>query len=253
MALTATATKTLRYSVTHTIGMYDPFVIAISPRKKNLMYSISKFEATSSTLEPVVERLKLERTKMPRMIIYGRTFGICADVYLFFKGELGDNITEPTDAPNLSRFRLVDVFTSVTDQHQKDGIITAFTTESQLRIVIATVAFGMGIDCPDVRQIVHIGPPDDVESYIQQTGRAGRDGQPSLATLLFTKERLHHIDDSIKEYQANTDRCRRDFLFQDMDEYYHLDMGSKCLCCDICAQSCKCGHCTENHKSFVFM
>ena len=58
----------------------------------------------------------------------------------------------------------MDVFTSVTDQSQKDGILDPFTRDSQLRIVIATIAFGMGIDCPDVRQIVHIGPPDDIES-----------------------------------------------------------------------------------------
>ena len=82
----------------------------------------------------------------------------------------------------------MDIFTSVTDQSQKDGILDAFTRDSQLRIVIATIAFGMGIDCPDVQQIVHIGLPDDIESYIQETGRAGRDGQLSLATLLITKE-----------------------------------------------------------------
>ena len=82
----------------------------------------------------------------------------------------------------------MDIFTSVTDQSQKDGILDAFTRDSQLRIVIATIAFGMGIDCPDVRQIVHIGLPDDIVSYIQETGRAGRDGQLSLATLLITKE-----------------------------------------------------------------
>ena len=110
--------------------MHDPYILAKSPCKKNMMYSVSKFETVSTTFKPVVERLKLERAKMPRMIIYGKSFGMCADIYLFFRAELGDSITEPLHAPNLSRFRLVDVFTSVTDQHQKDGIINAFTRES---------------------------------------------------------------------------------------------------------------------------
>ena len=122
MALTATATKTLRYS--DAIGMRDPYIV---PCKKNMMYSVSKFESVATTFEAVVAKLKAERTKMPRMIIYGKSFGMCADIYIFFKAELGDNITEPTHAPNLAKFRLVDVFTSVTDQHQKDGIINAFT------------------------------------------------------------------------------------------------------------------------------
>ncbi len=62
-----------------------------------------------------------------------------------------------------------------------------FTKPSQLRIVIATIAFGMGIDCPDVQSIIHLGPSDDLESYIQETGRAGRDGQTAYAKLLITK------------------------------------------------------------------
>ena len=222
MALTATATKTLQYSITRTIGMRDPYILTRSPCKKNMMYSVSKFEAVPTTFKPVVERLKSEREKMPRMIIYGKSFGVCADIYLFFRAELGESITEPVNAPNLARFWLVDVFTSITDQHQKDGINNAFTRDSQLRVVIATVAFGMGIDCPDVRQIVHIGVPDDVESYIQETGRAGRDGQPSLAMLLASKERLSHVEQSMEEYQANCDQCRSDFLFRDMDEYHHV-------------------------------
>ena len=87
----------------------------------------------------------------------------------------------------------------------------------------------------------------------KETGCAGRDGQPSLSTLLTTNERLHHAEDSILEYRANNDQCRRDFLFWDMDEYHHEDMGTKCLCCDVCARSCKCDSCSENPKSFVFM
>ena len=197
MALTATATKTLRYSVSRNIGMRNPYIVAISPCKRNIMYSVGSFVSVEDTFKPVVDRLRTERTNMPPMIIYGRTFGICADIFLSFKTELGENITEPIDAPDLSAFRLVDVFTSVTDQPQKDGIINAFTRNSHLRIVISTVAFGMGVDCADVRQIVHVGMPDDTESYIQETGWAGRDGKPSLAILLLTKQKFHHPDAGI--------------------------------------------------------
>ena len=78
------------------------------------------------------------------------------------------------------------MFTSVTDNYIKEDIIKLFTKNSQLRIVVATIAFGMGIDCAGVREVVHVGAPDDVESYIQETGRAGRDGQAALAMLLVT-------------------------------------------------------------------
>lgn len=130
--------------------MRNPYVVAIAPCRKNIIYSVKKFESVESTLGVVVERLRRERTCMPRTIIYGRSLRMCADIFLFFKLELDDDINEPKDAPDLAKFRLVDVFTSVIDQHQKDGIISAFSRKSQLRVVIATVAFGMGVDCPDV-------------------------------------------------------------------------------------------------------
>ena len=109
------ATKTLQYSVSRTMGMCNPFVIAIAPCRKNIIYSVKAFESVTDTFRPVVERLKEERTALPRMIIYGRSFGICADIHLFFKTELGD-------APDLAKFRLVNVFTSVTDQRHNSCI-----------------------------------------------------------------------------------------------------------------------------------
>ena len=70
------------------------------------------------------------------------------------------------------------------DDDIKGQIISSFTSESPLRIVCPTLAFGMGLDCTDVCQVIHVGAPDDVESYIQKTGRGGHDGNLSLATLL---------------------------------------------------------------------
>ena len=125
---------------------------------------------------PVVRRLKVEHTLFPRMIIFTRSISMAGNIYLYFMSKLGEDATEPRDAPNLSAFRIVDMFASVIEKDHKESIIRLFTRDSHLRLVIATIAFGMGVDLPDVRQVISVGCPDDVESYIQETGRAGRDG-----------------------------------------------------------------------------
>ena len=94
---------------------------------------------------------------MPRLIIYCRRYEHCADLYTYFRDGLGKSFTDPIDSPNLSRFRLVDMFTSCTDPEVKSQIIQSFTSkEAPLRIVCATIAFGMGVDCHDVREVIHL-------------------------------------------------------------------------------------------------
>ena len=88
----------------------------------------------------------------------------------------------------------------------------------------------MGLDCTDVCQVIHVGAPEDVESYIQETGRGGRDGNLSLATLLV----VNRNNKNTCNYQKNDSITRHNLLFQNMDNYKHVDMESKCVCCNSC-------------------
>ena len=148
-------------------------------------------EALSLLLSGLVK----QRKDFPRTIIYCQRLVECGRIYRHLRDSLGREFTEPVGAPDLPQFRLVDMFHSSIDVEIKESILASFTKPSQLRVVIATVAFGMGIDCADVRQVFHVGPPEDVECYIQETGRAGRDGGHSLAVLMMIKGiKSVHVD-----------------------------------------------------------
>ena len=78
---------------------------------------------------------------------------------------------------------------------------------------MASTAFGMGIDCTNVHQIVHLTPPDSIESNIQETGRAGRDGKTSIAALHVVNRGLKYFDVNVKTYISNRSEYRQKILF----------------------------------------
>ena len=152
---------------------------------------------------------------------------------------LCSEFTEPIGAPDHSRLRLVDMYTSLTNQSVKEDIVKNFSvSHSPLRVVICTVAYGMGVDCSNVQQIIHWGPPETIEAYIQESGRAGRDDKHACALLLLSKK------DSLKKYLhpdmvmycKNTTVCRRYLLLKSFDPIDFTKDCMGCMCCDVCAR-----------------
>ena len=222
--------------------MRNPVNIIVSPSKSNITYIVRSFDSFTDAFCPLLEDLKRKRSLFPRTIVYCRRFIDCGNLYTFSRDSLGNSFTEPVDAPDLPQFRLVDMYLSCTDKSVKDSISKLFLTESHLRIVIATVAFGMGVDCPDVHQVIHLGPPVEKEEYIQETGRAGRDGLQSIAVLYLVKGMRQHVDEGMKQYIMNKEVCRRNSLFCEFEGYVN-NCYSFCKCCDVCGCKCTCSNC----------
>ena len=249
LAMTATATASRR-SVIKMLGIIDPEVIMENVDKPNLIYSIHKFESMETTFHKLIQTLRRERTRMPRTIIYCQQEDKCAQLYLLMKMVMGEERVEPVGAPDLPEFCLFDYFTSATHESVKDEILKVFTQpSSSLRVVIATVAFGMGIDTPDIRYVVHWGPSQDIEQYVQATGRAGRDENTSFAVLLYSKGLKRLVDETMLTYCRNNTICRRQSLFYDFDSFIHDPSNKGCSCCDICSVNCNCGDC-QSQKLF---
>ena len=213
--------------------MCNPALVQVSPDKPNIRYVVLPFSSIEESFTPLVHDVVKQKLEMGRVIIFCSSFNECATLYLLFRTKMGSNFLHPSDTPDLSKFRLVEMFTSCTAPSVKSEILKSFTSStSPLRVVIATIAFGLGIDCPDIRQITHLGPTDEVEGYLQATGRAGRDGKPCTAILL-QKKPSHPVDRAMLDYLHNATECRRKIQISNCS---HHRVICHCACVVIYAQ-----------------
>ena len=185
IALTATTTKETFSCVKACLSLCEPVVVAVSPERPNVKLSVESPNA-DDFIRQVSEQLKEKRLSYPKTIIFCNNYSDVSKLYAYIFQFLGANVTEPPGYPNVLKYRLLTMFSRASTTDMKEKVIAAFcSTNIVLRIVIATNAFSMGLDCPDIHQIIHWGPPSDFEQYVQEIGRAGRDGYASEAVLMY--------------------------------------------------------------------
>lgn len=235
VALTATATNDTRSYILENLSLISPKCLIETPERENIKYSVIdiKENMTEDFLNPLVNDIKEMGYLAKRVLIFCRTMKDVNLVYDVFENNLEDIYSNYLVRPYA-------MFHSKTDPVVKEHIINEFSkVNGSVRILIATIAFGMGVDCKGLYTIIHFSPPASLEDYFQETGRAGRDGLQSNAVLVNKPRCLSskNITKSMKDYVLNKELCRRKILLQEFGEI-PSNMIPNYNCCDICEKEC---------------
>ncbi|XP_068734521.1 probable ATP-dependent DNA helicase RecS [Montipora capricornis] len=141
--------------------------------------------------------------------------------------------------PKTPANRIVGIFHSMTLKKYKDRVMDSFKVNAgNVRIVLATSALGMGVNFPDVRYVIHLGPARSIVDHVQQSGRAGRDGKQAYNVVITTGQKRAHCEVDIKNF-ANAAECLREALMKPLDVTVN-SVDPLHNCCSNCKKMCTC-------------
>ncbi|MCE7068649.1 ATP-dependent DNA helicase RecQ [Dyadobacter sp. CY326] len=200
MALTATATEEVRADILDKLEMRNARVFKQSFARANLSYSAFSEENKERKL------LQILKNVSGSAIVYVRTRKRTK--------ELADWLSRQGISAQSYHAGL---------PFRERGDRQSSWIKNQTRVVVATNAFGMGIDKPDVRAVIHFDLPDNLEAYYQEAGRAGRDEAKAYAVALFTKLDLEELTENVERKYPPVEVLKR--VYQSLANYYKIATG----------------------------
>lgn len=231
LLLTATATKRVQQDIIQAMNLKEPNVFVSSFDRQNIYLEVA---------------LKQDDGRLQVLQCLKKHIGQTGIIYCFSR----KTVDLLTDFLEKKGFNIRSYHAGLTEEmrakNQDDFV------NGRVKIIVATVAFGMGINVPNVRFVLHYNLPKSIEQYYQEIGRAGRDGLPSHALLLFSRSDISKIRYFFRDLNDSTQQeallqdmvnyaschtCRRKFLLSYFGEAYDKENE---YCCDMCQRG-ECG------------
>ena len=219
LALTATATPTvvqdIQDKLSNPLDPRHPEISSPSCPSCPSSFNVFKMSFERKNLAYVVRRTTDKRQELIHIL---ESVKGCAIVYARSRRRTKEVAELLCEAGISATFYHAGLDTSVKDQRQRDW------QEDKVRVMVATNAFGMGIDKPDVRVVLHIDCPDSLEAYFQEAGRAGRDGQKAYAVLLYNDADHRKLDKRISDTFPEKDYVKK--VYEHLAFFYQVGVGS---------------------------
>ena len=205
LALTATATPDVVQDIQSRLKFREKNVFRMSFERKNLAYIVRKTDNKTAELLHILRR-------MPGSAI----------IYVRSRRRTKETTELLTHEGITADFYHAGLDNAVKDIRQKRW------QDGECRVMVATNAFGMGIDKPDVRLVIHLDLPDYPEAYFQEAGRAGRDGEKAYAVILYSKSDKVTLHKRIPDTFPDKDYIKK--VYEHLQYYYQMAMGDGLGC-----------------------